>query len=248
LHVTTLQSESFRDSSEPFYEAEFFAAGYGGGDITLRAMGKQLSRQVLFTGFHGDKVWDRRIRGSQDIIRGDASGGSLNEFALRIGFVNVAVPFIGCRNHPDISRVSNAPEMAPWTLGSDYDRPIPRRVVETTGVPRSAFGQRKLAVARSYQTTGRSSAPLETIFSEDSLSDFREHLFRHGIVPERYNTRFSSLKGVLTNSHKVYELAKRLRCQEPFERARWYSRKPVTEHNFVSAWAMDKLQSKYRDS
>ena len=38
--------------------------------------------------------------------------------------------------------------MAPWRLGNDYDRPIPRRIAESAGVPRAAFGQRKQVVMR----------------------------------------------------------------------------------------------------
>ena len=35
--------------------------------------------------------------------------------------------------------------MKPWVLGTDYDRPIPRRILEERGVPRAAFGQVKRA-------------------------------------------------------------------------------------------------------
>ncbi len=33
--------------------------------------------------------------------------------------------------------------MAPWSLASDYNRPIPRRILEEKGVPRESFGQVK---------------------------------------------------------------------------------------------------------
>ena len=47
-----------------------------------------------------------------------------------------------------------SPEMAPWRLGNGYDRPIPRRILESAGVPRALFGARKKAVVerRSYPT------------------------------------------------------------------------------------------------
>jgi len=41
-------------------------------------------------------------------------------------------------------------EMAPWRLGSDYDRPIPRRILEEAGIPRQLFGTRKKAVVETY--------------------------------------------------------------------------------------------------
>ena len=46
--------------------------------------------------------------------------------------------------------VSQSAEMAPYTLGNDYDRPIPRRILESSGVPRELFGMRKKAVASHY--------------------------------------------------------------------------------------------------
>src|SRR2546427_8786426 len=42
---------------------------------------------------------------------------------------------------------------APWRLGSDYDRPIPRRILEEAGIPRRLFGNRKKAVVRSEEHT-----------------------------------------------------------------------------------------------
>jgi hypothetical protein len=35
--------------------------------------------------------------------------------------------------------------MRPWSVGGDYDRPIPRRIAEEAGVPRQWFGRVKLA-------------------------------------------------------------------------------------------------------
>jgi hypothetical protein len=42
--------------------------------------------------------------------------------------------------HRDIWKVTISEEMGPWRLGNDYDRPIPRRIVEEKGVPRNLFG------------------------------------------------------------------------------------------------------------
>jgi len=38
-------------------------------------------------------------------------------------------------------------EMMPYTLNNDYDRPIPRRIAEESGVPRELFGQEKKAAS-----------------------------------------------------------------------------------------------------
>src|SRR5207245_159892 len=42
------------------------------------------------------------------------------------------------------------PAMAPWRIGGDYDRPIPRRLAESAGVPRPWFGLKKKAVVITY--------------------------------------------------------------------------------------------------
>ncbi len=41
--------------------------------------------------------------------------------------------------------------MDPWRIGGDYDRPIPRRILEQQGVRRDKFGIRKLASISSWQ-------------------------------------------------------------------------------------------------
>jgi hypothetical protein len=64
-----------------------------------------------------------------------------------LDFIHVPVPMIGARRHTEVSLISRSAEMAPYRIGTDYDRPIPRRVLEDRGVPRSSFGQRKKAAS-----------------------------------------------------------------------------------------------------
>ena len=47
----------------------------------------------------------------------------------------------------------------PWRLGTAYDRPIPRRIAEEAGVPRSVFGVRKKAVIQTYYLKEKPGAP-----------------------------------------------------------------------------------------
>jgi len=82
--------------------------------------------------------------------RKDVSGLNLSEIRLAAGFFNLAVPFIYGRNMADITAISSSSAMASWSLAQDYDRPIPRRIVESAGVPRDLFGQRKRAQVRFY--------------------------------------------------------------------------------------------------
>src|SRR2546426_6038614 len=47
------------------------------------------------------------------------------------------------RSIAETQRISRSREMAPWDVDAGYSRPICRRILETAGVPREAFGDRK---------------------------------------------------------------------------------------------------------
>lgn len=130
-------------------EAEFIACGAAGQDVVLSVIEDLLPNRVLVTGFHGDKVWDRLLAHQTPYIkRGDPSGISIAEFRLRVGFITLPVPFLGCVHHPAIHEISSSPAMTTWSVSNDYDRPIPRRLAEEAGVPRELFGQEKKAVTQ----------------------------------------------------------------------------------------------------
>lgn len=104
---------------------------------------------AVFTGFHGDIIWDLNVPDefvSESIIRHDMSGLDLSELRLKSGFCNVAVPFFYAASIASIVAVSRSGEMEPWRVNRRYDRPISRRIVETAGVPREAFGFLKAGI------------------------------------------------------------------------------------------------------
>jgi hypothetical protein len=57
------------------------------------------------------------------------------------------VPAIAARRDAEIIAIGRTPEMTPFSIGGDYDRPICRRILEEAGVSRALFGQKKQAVA-----------------------------------------------------------------------------------------------------
>ena len=127
--------------------ADFLATGMGGENYCYQGFAPLLRGRVLLTGFHGDKIWEWRIKPNTVLARGDVSGSSLQEFRLWKDFIHIPVPMIGARRHPEIAAISHASEMSAYQLHNDYDRPIPRRVLEEAGVPRALFGQRKKAAS-----------------------------------------------------------------------------------------------------
>ena len=143
-----------------------------GGPSEFLSFGDALSGRLLFTGFHGDKIWDKNCdKISTDFIRGDASGVSLTELRLQEGFCHLPVAFIGGDRHPDIVRISNDDDMAAWSLHNTYDRPICRRIVEGAGIPRAMFGQQKRAAGVLVSSEG-----LAATMSEHSLKEFEQYL------------------------------------------------------------------------
>jgi len=142
-----------RIDPDPHIERALLSATLDGRESVFASMVATLAAQrgvtALLTGYHGDKMWGRDTAGeylSPDVRRGDTSGLNLSEARLHAGFINLAVPFLYAPRIAQVVAVSNSEEMAPWQLGNDYDRPIPRRFVEEAGVPRALFGQRKSVV------------------------------------------------------------------------------------------------------
>jgi hypothetical protein len=133
-----------------------------------------LEGRLLFTGFN-DVVWDRLTKDVGPYIRRkDASGNHLAELRLRLGFIHLAVPYLGCTSHASIHRISTSEEMRAWSVSEHYDRPIARRLVEEAGVPRGMFGVEKKAVAVAAHLEG-----FDRTMTEESFADFSRFLGVH---------------------------------------------------------------------
>lgn len=126
---------------------EFMASVGTSEDLYFAPFEPFLERAILLTGFHGDKVWSAGCASGPNLVRGDSSGSGLDVFRHRVGFINVPVPFIGAADHEGLANLFNAEEMKPWRIKSSYDRPLPRRLAESAGVPRDAFGRKKTAAS-----------------------------------------------------------------------------------------------------
>lgn len=128
-------------------ETEFLATGMQAEDIVYSAMSEYLGHRVLVTGFHGDGIWGLHSKPNPAIRRPDMAGTSLGEFRLRRDFVHLPLPFCAAQRHAEIARISHSEEMKAFSIGGDYDRPIPRRIMEEAGVPRELIGTGKKAVS-----------------------------------------------------------------------------------------------------
>ncbi|MGH6951171.1 MAG: hypothetical protein ACREH4_09875 [Vitreimonas sp.] len=132
------------------FEAERLFYLYGQPeDIVFYSFRGELRRTLLFTGYRGDLMWDINAR-PIGTLGFDPGGATLQCFRLRSDFVHFPIAFFGWARHSKVIAISRSEEMKPWSLGSSYDRPIPRRFVEEAGVPRHLFGVKKRAVAVMY--------------------------------------------------------------------------------------------------
>jgi hypothetical protein len=158
----------------------FVASGMGGEDYCYQAFGPAIAGKVVVTGFHGDKMWDAGVHPNAVLSRGDISGSSLQEFRLWTNSIFIPVPMIGALQHAAIAAITEAAEMAPWRLNNDYDRPIARRIVETAGVRREAFGQRKRAASMLVFSDARIGAQQRQAATNELPYDWRQGAEKRG--------------------------------------------------------------------
>lgn len=230
-------------------EAEFLATGSGGDDVVMSVLESHLPRKVFFTGFRGDTIWGLDEQDPDDSARfktKDPSGASMGEFRLRVGFVHVPLPAICMPAHADILRISKLPEMAPWRLGNGYDRPIPRRIVESAGVAREDFGQEKKAITQPFWVTRDNGA----MFGEHS----RQALLTYSRALEARNRRRISHQmrraWALLWVRLVWR-ADRLADKLPF---RVPVRYPMSLRNLISDtgyrfhWSVEQIRDRYEPS
>lgn len=126
---------------------EFVATSGVGDDVTFYPFQDRLSNRVFMTGSSGDTVWAKGSSPEPGLPKRIIYLGSISEYRLRVGFFHLPVPVLGARFQAPIEKITNSAEMNVYSVGGSYDRPIPRRIVEEAGIPRSEFGVLKCATA-----------------------------------------------------------------------------------------------------
>jgi hypothetical protein len=148
-----------------------------GGDVAYCGAEDTLKGRVLLTGYESGRVWKKRLTEPNDhnITRPDQSGLSLSEYRLWADCLHVPLPFMGIRQVEDINTIGRSEEMAAWDMGGNYNKPIPRRIIEEAGVPRDMFAVKKLGVSV------RLSSP-DVLRSARIRDDYYEWLREHTAV------------------------------------------------------------------
>jgi len=161
-----------------YLEAEALASGEGGA--TFIAFEDLFRNKILIIGNRGDSVYERlHANANADLdfhVGNTLSQASLTiyENMLKNNSITVSVPLIGGDCWPDMQRISRSEEMASFSVGDHYDRPIARRLLEEAGVGRGMFGRQKFGAGISYSldTFSRIKSKMSSR-SFESLSEFR---------------------------------------------------------------------------
>ena len=147
LDVTSYERHDVRARPD-FDPTEMFVNVFRTTESHNRVMAEQTAGTLWFNGRHGEQFWGMDPVGCHPWLRDpastSASGRNYSEARLRIGYIAFALPYTLGVYAPALNRISRSRAMAPWSVGGDYDRPIARRILETRGVPRESFGQRKM--------------------------------------------------------------------------------------------------------
>jgi hypothetical protein len=237
-------------------EAEFAATGGSGGSVVMTACEQQLGGKILLTGYYGDDVWERIGEEGVDMVTG-AAGADMIYFRTRVGFLHFVVPSIGYSEVTSIKRIANSQEMCPWRLRrDDYDRPIPRRIIEEAGAPAELFGQRKRLVVRSLRSSSAAifgEPDLNAVMAPNSYRDFSQWIRHHALFSSAFDRWIFTLLHKLywfnvrvTRSRKIRTVAKYLRVAVPSRP--WIPvrfAKQRVEHRLLFHWGMEHIKMRY---
>jgi hypothetical protein len=147
LDLIDVERDRWRGSGD-LAEASIAAACVSFMDVVMLTLSDSLPGSLLMVGHSGDSLWSHGNPAAfADIVQGagQISGRGLAEHRLGEGYVLFPLPFAGLTAHPSIRAITISQEMAPWSVGGPYDRPIARRIVEEAGVRRGDFAVRKYA-------------------------------------------------------------------------------------------------------
>lgn len=239
-----------RADAQDFEEAEFIATGMGGEDFIYSAFEPKLGGRVVLTGFFADAAWHIGSDPGLSFERGDNSGASLSEFRLRTGFAHLPMPVVGLgRNtQPSLLNIARDSDMVPFSVGGGYDKPVPRRIAEESGVPRALFGTSKKAASILFHRSATALSPK----SLASFREFRDHAPGKGVMYLR-----QSIWWIWWQIWRSFFYANRkLKIRTPaklIERALFqnfavyeYS-SPITA-DLLFLWSLGKVRERYRPS
>jgi hypothetical protein len=220
-------------------EAEFLASGMTGEDIVFSDMEQDIRRTILVTGFFGDGMWWSTRPHRPLFWRLEQAGESFTEFRLRTGFIHVPMPWFAASQMYNVEKITHSDEMKPWLVGTDNDRPIPRRILEEAGVARGSFADAKRAISAPLQVLGPSGLSPASRASLEAFASVHGEQIR--FVP----------RGFPRWRRFLYTRSRRLKLTRVAEFLEGPRRKVVRHQpeygNLVLRWAVSIVTPRYAD-
>lgn len=219
-------------------EAEYLCSGELGAEISFSAFDDYYEGNLVFSGERGDSIWDKNSlhRNSEFHFINMQSGLSAAERRLWKGYVSVPMALFGGTAWRSIFDISNSDEMKPWRMNNLYDRPIPRRIIEESGVPREYFGMEKRGAGFSYHYDW--AARIKKRMSNTSAESFERYL--------KENKRFdiNAFVKFIWNTRDVY--FSRLGISKKLDIEKLSQIANPTATRYLIPWAGDHILQKYR--
>lgn len=228
-----------------------FALTTGAAQIPLAALGAALDKTVLVSGHRGDVLWTPKTAQYSDHMATHwvryTIGLTDVEFRVRRGFLNLSPATFSCAFNRELARIGRSEEMAPWSVGGDYDRPLARRIAEEAGLPRESFGMKK-------QAGGHSHLNRDSTFTPAGLEDYTR--FVHGMEARAHPLRLRYGKACVRFRHYLWDLFsfKKRRYGPWSARFRHIPYLFHTAHmripwkfQFTFQWMFHSLKHRYRD-
>ena len=149
--------KSVIDRRAAYRDHDLVLAGLGlSGDANMTLFDYPDDLTLLVVGTAGDFVWQSAFKKKFDdshhfLDRHDTTSCQLAEWRIHKGVFLANVPSIGASRIDCLKQINGSSAMDPWRIGGDYDRPIPRRILEQQGVRRDTFGIKKNGSISGYQ-------------------------------------------------------------------------------------------------
>ena len=152
-NIIEKEADNYKLEKE-FPEIQSISGGDIGFEISFGAFKDDMKNNLVYSGENGDFIWCKNksfqnINDEYHIVWSNSEIG-LGESHLHQEYIPVPMTNYGIRHWKDLYRISNSQEMEAWSIHTEYDRPIPRRILEEHGVPRESFGNTKYGAGFFY--------------------------------------------------------------------------------------------------
>ncbi len=234
-------------SNTALWEAESASSGDVGCLVAFNTFEDKYKDSLLFLGLKGDSIWgkDEHLANRDfDFIKMSIAAEQNPEHYLRNNTIAISVPLVLGYEWPSIYKINNSSEMAQYSVGGDYDRPIPRRIVEEKGVPRKAFGFKKRGAGFTYrfQPSLHSVRSKMSSTSYHSLLSFSKTLKRS---PLKY---YAHVCKYYMANYPIYFNFVMQRLHLPFQvkGSSKYISSPIS--SLLILWGMDEMVKRYKQA